>query len=334
MPAAERFKGNSEDKPGLVGWISGDGIRWKKVQEAPIVPRSLVNHFDSQNVMFWSDVEQCYVLYARHSEGKRRAQAKATSKDFIHWTAMTLMTYSDTGTTIPSQHLYTNQTHPYYRAPHLYIALPGRFQSGRGVLTEAAGRQPWTQVRRRRSARHRRWRPDDLASRDRHLRFHFPRRASSGRGSATPTGHRATITRPMGVVETGPNEMSLYVQRNYGQQQSYLERLALRLDGFASVNAPYQGGEMITRPFRFTGNRLEINYSTSAAGGIRVEIQDAGGAAIPGFSLADCPEIIGDEIERIVRWKGSENLGALAGKTIRLRFVMKDADLYALRFQP
>jgi len=50
---------------------------------------------------------------------------------------MTLMTYSDTGTTIPSQHLYTNQTHPYYRAPHLYIALPGRFQAGRGILTEA-----------------------------------------------------------------------------------------------------------------------------------------------------------------------------------------------------
>ena len=128
--------------------------------------------------------------------------------------------------------------------------------------------------------------------------------------------------------------MSLYVQRNYGQRQSYLERLTLRLDGFASVNAPYQGGEMITRPFRFTGNRLEINYSTSAAGGIRVEVQDAGGAPIPGFSLADCPEIVGDEIERIVRWKGSENLSALGGKTIRLRFVMKDADLYALRFQP
>jgi hypothetical protein len=138
----------------------------------------------------------------------------------------------------------------------------------------------------------------------------------------------------MGVVQTGPNEMSLYVQRNYGQRQSYLERLTLRLDGFASVNAPYQGGEMITRPFRFTGNRLEINYSTSAAGGIRVEVQDAGGAPIPGFSLADCPEIVGDEIERIVRWKGSENLNALGGKTIRLRFVMKDADLYALRFQP
>jgi hypothetical protein len=35
-----------------------------------------------------------------------------------------------------------------------------------------------------------------------------------------------------------------------------------------------------------------------------------------------------------MRWKGSENLSALAGKTIRLRFVMKDADLFALRFQP
>src|SRR5262249_42301749 len=86
---AERFKGNNEDKPGLAGWVSGDGIHWKKVQEAPIVPRSLVNHFDSQNPMFWSEAEQSYVLYARHSEGKRRAHARATSKDFIHWTAPT-----------------------------------------------------------------------------------------------------------------------------------------------------------------------------------------------------------------------------------------------------
>jgi hypothetical protein len=49
----------------------------------------------------------------------------------------------------------------------------------------------------------------------------------------------------------------------------------MRLDGFTSINAPYSGGKIITRPFTFTGGELEINYSTSAAGEIRIEIQDA-----------------------------------------------------------
>ena len=53
--------------------------------------------------------------------------------------------------------------------------------------------------------------------------------------------------------------MSIYVQRHYGLKTSHLERLALRLDGFASVHAPYAGGELWTRPLRFAGGQLEIN---------------------------------------------------------------------------
>jgi hypothetical protein len=126
--------------------------------------------------------------------------------------------------------------------------------------------------------------------------------------------------------------MSLYVQRNYGQETAYLERFVLRLDGFASVRAPYDGGEVQTRPFTFTGQALEINYSTSAAGGLRVEIQDAEGQPLPGWALDDCSEIIGDEISRVVSWKEGSDIAALEGRPIRRRFVMRDADLFALRF--
>ena len=136
-----------------------------------------------------------------------------------------------------------------------------------------------------------------------------------------------------GIVPTGDGEMSFYVQRNYGQKgTAYLERMTLRLDGFASLNAPYQGGEMVTKPLRFKGNRLEINYATSAAGGIRIEMQDPKGQPIPGFTLEDCPEIIGDQIERTVTWKGGSDLSSLSGKAVRMRVVLKDADLYSIRF--
>ena len=127
--------------------------------------------------------------------------------------------------------------------------------------------------------------------------------------------------------------MSLYVNRDYGQRNAYLERLTLRLDGFSSLNAPYAGGEMTTKPFTFAGDELEINYATSAAGSIRIELQDEAGVPIPGYAAADCNELIGDEIERVVAWQGGMAMGTLAGKPVRMRFVMKDADIYSFRFR-
>ena len=57
------------------------------------------------------------------------------------------------------------------------------------------------------------------------------------------------------------------------------------------------------------------------------------GRPLPGFSLADCHEIYGDNLERAVGWKGNPDLAALNGKTVRLRFVLKDADIYSFVFQ-
>ena len=89
---------------------------------------------------------------------------------------------------------------------------------------------------------------------------------------------------------------------------------------------------MLTRPLVFEGSRLELNFATSAAGSIRVEIQDAGGKPLDGFALADCPEIFGDTIVRQVAWKDAKSLSLHAGRPIRLRFELKDADLYSFQF--
>ena len=77
-----------------------------------------------------------------------------------------------------------------------------------------------------------------------------------------------------------------------------------------------------------------MNFSTSIAGSVRVEIQDASGKPISGYALADCPEIFGDHLERVVAWKGGTDVSKLAGSSVRLRFVMRDADLYSIRFRP
>ena len=88
----------------------------------------------------------------------------------------------------------------------------------------------------------------------------------------------------------------------------------------------------MTRPLVFEGGELTLNYATSAAGSLQVEIQDAAGRPVPGFSLADSPQIFGDRIDGPVAWNGGAELGELAGNPIRLRVVLKDADLYSFRF--
>jgi len=125
----------------------------------------------------------------------------------------------------------------------------------------------------------------------------------------------------------------MFVSRRYMQDSWYVERLLLRTDGLASITAPWGGGEALTRPLIFTGRTLEINYRTGAAGSVRVEVQDKTGVPIEGHTLADCDEIVGDEIQRVVTWKESSDVDALAGRPVRLRFVLRDADLFSLRFR-
>jgi hypothetical protein len=126
--------------------------------------------------------------------------------------------------------------------------------------------------------------------------------------------------------------MSFYVQKNYAQPNAHLDRYTLRLDGFVSVRARYLQGELITKPFVFVGNKLRINYATSAAGYVQVELLDEKKKPIKGFSLDDSKRIVGNEIERSVEWLNNPNLQSMQGKKVQLRFVMRDADLYSFKF--
>jgi hypothetical protein len=107
----------------------------------------------------------------------------------------------------------------------------------------------------------------------------------------------------------------------------------MRIDGFVALHAPLAGGELVTKPIRFQRKALSLNYSTSGAGSIFVELQDADGKPLPNFTLADCCEHFGDTLDRRVLWKAGGDVSALAGQPVRLRFVLKDADLFAWTFE-
>ncbi len=142
---------------------------------------------------------------------------------------------------------------------------------------------------------------------------------------------RAALT-ACGIISTGPAEISIYKQAHYAQPTAHLVRYTLRTEGFISINAPLSGGQAVTRPFVFSGSQVVLNSSTSAVGSIKVQLEDADGKPLPGFGLSECAEIIGDEIRRTVTWAGNPDLGKWAGKPVRLRFALRDADLYSVQF--
>lgn len=304
-------RGKSEAGWGLFEFVSEDGIRWTKKNEVIPYQPEWRHAFDSQNVSFWSAAEQQYVCYLRTwTPGERlRSVSRTTSPDYQTWTKPVAMNPN-----LPGEHLYTNQTHPYFRAPHIYIATPTRFVPDRGdapgydkkdvnatdilFMSTRAGSEKYdrvfTEALIRPGLNQERWR------------------------------NRSNYV-ALNVVPTGPNEMSIYHRSG--------DRYVLRTGGFVSVNAGSDAGELITRPLIFSGKELHLNLSTSAVGSIQVEIQTESGTPIPGFTLADCPAVYGDGIDLAVKWNNDRDLSTLAGQAVKLRFVMKECDLYSFQIR-
>ena len=319
----------------LVAFKSPDGIHWTKLQEEPIIKGYA---FDSQNQAFWDPIDKQYRCYLRDFDKGRRGILVATSKDFVNWTEAKWLEY----TGYPAEEFYINVISRYYRAPHMFIGFPTRYVERKWLPSH--DHLPDLEHRKIRSKHVLRYgtavtEDTFMSSRD-GLNFHrwgeaFIRPGPERNGNwSYGDGYQC-----MGLFETpsdrpgAENELSFYVDENAWMPEHQLRRWTIRIDGFVSVNADRDGGGFTTKPIVFDGKELEMNFSSSAAGSIRVEIQDADGKPIEGFTLADADETFGDTIARAATWKGKTDVSSLAGRPVRLRFVMSDADLYSFRFK-
>ncbi len=91
-------------------------------------------------------------------------------------------------------------------------------------------------------------------------------------------------------------------------------------------------GAFALYPLLFQGRTVHLNYQTTPAGYIRVEALGPEGAVLPGRSFADCDPISGDDTDRVVSWRGETDLGHIEGTPVTLRFRLRTAELYAMRF--
>ncbi len=303
-----RYKAMSRGRPtgkkGLYIFKSPDAIHWTLTKDEPVITEG---YFDSQNLAFWDSHAKVYREYHRTFIDGVRAIMTGTSTDYVNWTKPVLLNYGDA----PNQHLYTNAVQQYDRAPHILLGFPTRYLPKEGQRVE----------------------PTLMASHDgvnfkRWLDPIIPEDAPEDRD-----GNRSNYM-TWGLVQLPGNdkEYSVYAtEAYYTGPDSRVRRFSYRVDGFVSLRGGERGGSLVTKPLTFAGSGLTINFQSHEGGAVRVELQDAKGEALPGFALTDCKALAGDEIKQSVSWAGG-NLASVAGQTIRIRFEVRNADVYSFKF--
>lgn len=296
---------------GLGAFASPDGLHWRPLTDRRIIT---LGSFDSQNTAFWDPNQGVYVCYSRDNSTGIRRIMHSQSADFLNWSQPEPIAFADERV----EHLYTNGIVPYARAPHLYLGFPARFVQHRRKVADHStyGISDAICIASRDGRRFERWAEG------------FVRPAPEPEVWTDRNNYPA-----WGLVQTSPSELSMYWSEHYRHRGNRLRRGTLRTDGFVALHAnATELGEALTRPVVFSGKRLVVNYATSAIGSIRFALCDEAGKAFPGFDLPDSEVLFGNEIDHVVGWHGNVSPGALAGRPVRLRIRLQDAELFAFQF--
>lgn len=340
--AVDRFKYTGRDvQRGIYLFVSPDGVHWRR-NETIMLPFDP----DGGNEIFWDDQRGMYVTFMRAGGQWRppfgRAAAMGRTREihrpwpfepqpepFLFAKAWTLPSITrelptpfepypqiDHGGLAASGQVYRTRAMKYPWAPDTYVAFVWRLFCPSGGGDEI--------------------RATELAtSRDGVAWTNFGRPFFYDIGWELEPGFTVTEALSADALVREGDELWTYASlredthRGTGGR-SRIVRYVNRLDGFTSLQARDRPGWLQTRTFTFQGSRLELNVASR--GSLRVGILDATAAEIPGFSVRDCDPITADAIRQTVTWRGDGDTTPLAGRPVRLRIEMQDADLYALQF--
>ena len=314
---------------GTQGWTSADGMHW--VNHGVILPQSL-----DASTCAWDPVRKKYVASIKLGYRGRRMRGYAESDDFLHWTDTYLMADVD-HLDVRGDQIYQM---PIFRYESLYLGLCKMYHVGSSDTCDI-----------------------QLAVSHNCMHWERPYRALGGPTFATkdkevieyPDPHTQPLipTGPIGSWDFGNHDSPASVPirsgdelrfyyggraRSHSRLNPYGKDTAgkggtiglatLRLDGFVSADADASGGAVLTRPMRLSGSDLFVNADASG-GRLAVEVVDAGGGRIRGFAAADARVIRGDKTRIRCGWKNRRGISSLSGKTVRLKFHLANASLYA-----
>ena len=308
------------------GLYSPDGIHWTPCEKL-IMPW----YTDTRNVAFWDDRIQKYVAYVRWNEYLRvedgaqrgsfdyRAIARSESTDFENFPVPEKILEPDFDDPEDADMwgggLYDTAAVKYPLADDAYFIFTAAYYH----TTDALDIQL-------------------AASRD---GIHFTRwREPFVRLGPDGAFDSLMLYMGVGVLPFG-DELRLYYT-GYDQPhdkvtgEEYRPAIGsalLRLDGFVSQDAAGQEGWLTTLPFTCEGSHLEVNMDGSARGWLKVELLDEAMQPLKGFTEAEADRLGGSSTAQIVTWSGKQDLSALKGQTVRLRFVGQSVKLYAFQLQ-
>ena len=96
----------------------------------------------------------------------------------------------------------------------------------------------------------------------------------------------------------------------------------LRRDGFISLDGGLEPGTLVTKPFVLAGSSLHVN-ANAASGDVDVTVLGSDNQIV-----AVSEPVMGDQPSMVLRWK-SGNLDSVKGKSVSLRFSLRNASLYS-----
>ena len=334
-PPEEKIKAIGHDRnKALSCYVSADGLHFQKGWQMTDIGK-----FDTHNIAFWSPEHNCYFAFIRdfHDRPKGgdwnsaiRDVRVMTSPDFKTWTVPELLDFGGA----EDYPLYTNEIQRYPRAPHIFVGFPSRYME-RKVWTDNVAALPNTQRRAKLCDVHPRYGltvTDTLfmSSRDGKSFHRFDEAFIAPEIEQRYNWVYGDCYPATGFVETkshltyAPDEYSLYCyEKHWSGEPAELRRYTIRKDGFASFHAPYGERKIFTRPLVFEGNKMELNFATSARGYVFIKIHASD-------TTLCSVELFGNSLDRIVPFDG--DLGALAGEKITIEITLRDADVYSFRF--
>jgi hypothetical protein len=310
----------SRTTPEVGIWIftSPDGLRWRPLKDGPVIKDR--GNYDTQNQIFWDPRLGKYVAYVRLNQPLRKV-GRAESGDRLNWTKPEVVFSYDSADPVESDH-YNPCAVLYPYAPGVYLMFPSAFYHYPAKPIDGP-----LDIQLATSRDGIRW--------NRRFRTPYVRLGLEGSFDA------GSIYMTVGMLRHGDEIWMYYTGFEYThggydlartRRKGVVSRLVQRLDGFVSADAPLTGGEFTTTPLRFNGNTLELNLDTGALGSASVELLEPSGGPMAGFGSADCEPLRGNSVRRRVRWRGDPSLDSLAGKPVRLRFLLRGVKLYAFQF--
>lgn len=330
-PAAQRYRmtelGVVDNRPVLCADASADGIHFHR---AGIIDDS-PNALDTQNNVFWDPRTNQYIAEMRYKypavDGlpvRRGVFTRASDVFDTTWTSPEQYTIDPKdvpGIGPGAADIYTPCIVPYKGQ---YIGLPTMFYHYYNVGPVY---------------------PTFMYSRD-NVDWHF---SDPYHPIIDLTAHGQTeITFGQAYTQTSLLEKDgeLYIYYSYmsdqhdhapnpAANQGTIHLAKLPEDRFVGIQSPPGvSGVWTTSPITIPDDPGHLIVNALVGGSIRVEVLDPDTSlALEGFSLTDMSPILsGDFLNASVQWHGMDNLNALSGETVLLRFIMDDATVYSFHF--